>query len=86
MDKKKIQAEYSKKIKNLHKFGKAYFDKDNPIVSDQKYDDLQLEIFNLEKSGRKNIILITSDKDDIIFFKDHFSVARVNERLNKFIF
>jgi len=49
MDKKKIQAEYSKKIKNLHKFGKAYFDKDNPIVSDQRYDDLKLEILNLEK-------------------------------------
>ncbi len=49
MDKKRIQAEYSKKIKNLHKFGKAYFDKDNPIVSDQRYDDLKLEILNLEK-------------------------------------
>ena len=49
MGKKKIQAEYSKKIKNLHKFGKAYFDKDNPIVSDQRYDDLKLEILNLEK-------------------------------------
>ena len=49
MDKKNIQAEYSKKIKNLHKFGKAYFDKDNPIVSDQRYDDLKLEILNLEK-------------------------------------
>ena len=49
MDKKKIQIDYSKKIKNLHKFGKAYFDKDNPIISDQKYDDLKLEILNLEK-------------------------------------
>ena len=49
MDKKKIQAEYSKKIKNLHKFGKAYFDKDSPIVSDQRYDDLKLKILSLEK-------------------------------------
>ena len=49
MDKKKVQADYSKKIKNFYKFNRAYFDKDKPIISDQKYDDLKLEIFNLEK-------------------------------------
>ena len=49
MGKKKIQIDYSKKIKNLHKFSKAYFDKDNPIITDKKYDDLKLEILNLEK-------------------------------------
>ena len=49
MDKKKVQVDYSRKIKNFHKFNRAYFDKDKPIISDQKYDDLKLEIFNLEK-------------------------------------
>ena len=49
MKKNNVKSEYVKKIQLLNKLNRAYFDKDNPIVSDQKYDSLKLEILNLEK-------------------------------------
>jgi len=49
MERKEIEKEYFKKIKQLKKFDKAYFDDDNPIVSDKEYDNIKQEILNLEK-------------------------------------
>ena len=46
---KKIQIEYSFKIKYLNKLNKSYYDNNNPQVSDQKYDELKKEILKLEK-------------------------------------
>ncbi len=49
MKKKEIEKLYIKKINELKKHNKAYFDDDNPIISDKKYDDIKEEILNLEK-------------------------------------
>ena len=49
MEKKRIEKEYNKKINELKKFNKAYFNDDNPVVSDKYYDNVKLEILNLEK-------------------------------------
>ena len=49
MERKEIQKIYLKKISELKKFDKAYFDDDNPFISDKDYDDAKQEIFNLEK-------------------------------------
>ena len=49
MQKKEIEKTYIKKINELKKHNKAYFDDDNPIISDKKYDDIKEEILNLEK-------------------------------------
>ena len=49
MQKKEIEKVYLSKINELKKYDKAYFEKDNPIVSDQKYDEVKEEILNLEK-------------------------------------
>ena len=48
MKRKEIEKAYIKKINDLIKFNKAYFDKDKPIVSDRDYDFLKKEILNLE--------------------------------------
>ena len=48
MDKKKISKDYLHKINLLEEFNKNYYDKDNPIVSDQEYDLLKKEIIDLE--------------------------------------
>ena len=45
---KKITKDYKKKIKQLRKFDFHYYDKSNPLVSDQIYDNLKKEIFSLE--------------------------------------
>ncbi len=49
MNKKKILAEYNKKIKEYKRFNKAYFDNNKPIISDSKFDDLKKAIIELEK-------------------------------------
>ena len=48
MDKKEIQKKYSDKIKLLNKYNHNYYDKSNPIVTDQVYDNLKKEILQLE--------------------------------------
>ena len=44
-----IKKDYLNKVKLLNKYNKFYYDKSKPIVSDQEYDDLKLDIFNIEK-------------------------------------
>ena len=50
MDKKKISKDYLHKIKSLEEYNKNYYDKDNPIVSDQEYDFFKKKIIDLENS------------------------------------
>ena len=49
MERKKIEKEYSDKIKKIKKYDKAYFQDDNPAVSDKDYDEVKQDILNLEK-------------------------------------
>ena len=49
MQRKKIEKEYIKKINELKKYDKAYFEQDSPIISDKDYDAIKQEILNLEK-------------------------------------
>ena len=45
----KIQQDYLKKIKLLQKYNKHYYDLNSPLVNDQEFDKLKLEIIKLEK-------------------------------------
>ena len=49
MERKKIEKEYNYKVKKIIKYDKAYFQDDNPIVSDKDYDQIKQEILNLEQ-------------------------------------
>ncbi len=49
MQRKEIEKVYIKKIKELTKHDKAYFEHDKPAVSDKDYDALKNEILDLEK-------------------------------------
>ena len=49
-----LRLDYKKKIKLLEKYNKFYYQNQNPLVSDKKYDELKNEILLLEK----NIILV----------------------------
>jgi len=71
MQKKEIEKIYIKKINELKKHNKAYFQNDNPLIPDKKYDDLKVEILSLEKkykylknknSPSKNVGYKPSDK------------------------
>jgi len=49
MKKNQIESIYLKKIKQLIKYNKFYFDKSKPLISDKNYDNLKKEIINLEE-------------------------------------
>tara|TARA_Y100000590_G_scaffold146784_1_gene168607 strand:- start:10283 stop:12325 length:2043 start_codon:yes stop_codon:yes gene_type:complete len=49
MQRKEIETNYLKKIKELKRYDKAYFENDNSIVSDKVYDEIKNEILKLEK-------------------------------------
>ncbi len=51
VDKTKILSVYKKKIQNLIKHNKLYFNDDLPIISDSEFDKLKNEIFELEKKN-----------------------------------
>jgi len=49
MQRSEIEIIYNKKIDKLKKCNEAYYDKDNPLISDRDYDILKQEILNFEK-------------------------------------
>ena len=49
MQKKEIEKFYLKKINELIKHDKAYYNDDNPLISDKDYDDIKNEVIDLEK-------------------------------------
>ena len=48
MNDKDLEIEYLKKIDLFQRYNKHYYDKDKPIVSDQKFDLLKKDIIDLE--------------------------------------
>tara|TARA_Y100000590_G_C15691303_1_gene1003475 strand:+ start:45 stop:2057 length:2013 start_codon:yes stop_codon:yes gene_type:complete len=49
MSNDKIKEEYLKKIQQIQKHNKLYYEKSAPIITDKKYDILKKEILDLEK-------------------------------------
>jgi len=52
MNKIIIKKNYLKIIDKLKKYNQAYYEKDNPIISDQEYDILKKEIITLENEHK----------------------------------
>ena len=48
MNNNEIKKKYTDKIKEIKLHNKLYFDKNNPKISDEKYDQLKKEIIKLE--------------------------------------
>ena len=49
MKESEIKKLYKKKIKEINKHNKLYFNESAPIISDKQYDEIKKEIFYLEK-------------------------------------
>ncbi len=50
-EKKNIKKLYLEKIQKLIKFNKAYFEKDSPIVTDEKFDELKKDLLDMVKKN-----------------------------------
>ena len=50
MSPEEIKKRYNKKINEILKHNENYYDKNNPLISDQDYDELKKEIIELEKN------------------------------------
>ena len=48
MDEKLIKKKYLKKISEIERYNRAYYDKSSPIISDSEYDSKKKIIIDLE--------------------------------------
>ena len=66
MNEDQIKKDYSKKLKLFNRYNKFYYDKSDPIVSDQEFDVLKKEILDLEKKY-PNLISNISPSENVGF-------------------
>ena len=52
INKKEIISKIKKKINQYKKYNELYFTKDNPAISDEKFDNLKQEILDLENQHK----------------------------------
>ena len=79
MDKNKIKKEYNKKIKNLGKLNKHYYDLSKPLVNDNEYDQIKREILFLEK--KYNFLKSENSPSKIVGFKPSKTFKKVFHRV-----
>ena len=79
MDKNKIKKEYNKKIKNLIKLNKHYYDLNKPLVNDNEYDQFKEEILFLEK--KYDFLESENSPSKIVGFKPSKTFKKVFHRV-----
>ena len=77
-DSKLIKKKYLKKINLINKYNKAYYKNSNPIVDDFEYDNLKLEILDLENKYK----FLKSEKSPslIVGFKPSKNFKKVKHK------
>ena len=87
---KNIKQDYQKKIDELKKHNKFYYENSSPVISDKEYDKLKRQILDLEKECLEKDIFIIGGPDIIVqtfdLFKE-FYLTRIygNFKCDKFI-
>ena len=76
MNKKKILDNYKKEIKKYQKYSEAYYDKNNPLISDSDFDEIKKKIFQLEKENRAFILKDKGNTLWIIDPTDTFNIVK----------
>ena len=71
----KIKNLYKEKVKKLFDFNRAYFEKDNPIVSDFEFDSLKKELIQLAK--KYPFLKKVENLDNLVGFKPSAKFEKV---------
>ena len=79
MNKKKIETEYKKKIKQINNFNNFYYVKSKPLVTDSEYDKLKNEILLLEV--KYNFLKSKDSPSKIIGHKPSKNFTKVKHRV-----
>ena len=79
MDKKKIKKEYNKKIQNLVKLNKYYYNLSKPLVNDHEYDQIKAEILSLE--NKYKFLYSESSPSKLVGFKPSKNFKKVLHRV-----
>ena len=79
MDKKKIKKEYNKKIHNLVKLNKYYYNLSKPLVNDHEYDQIKAEILSLE--NKYKFLYSESSPSKLVGFKPSKNFKKVLHRV-----
>ena len=79
MNKSKIEKEYKEKIKIFKKYNQYYYEKSNPLVSDQTYDQFKKEILELE--SQFDFLKSEHSPSEIIGFKPSKNFKKINHKV-----
>jgi len=79
MDKNKIKKEYNKKIQNLVKLNKHYYQLSKPLVNDYEYDQIKADILSLEK--KYDFLESENSPSKIVGFKPSKTFKKVSHRV-----
>ena len=79
MTNRSIIEKYNKKIENLQKHNRLYYDKNSPKISDAEYDALKKEILDLEK--QYEFLENDNSPSKIIGFKPSKNFKKVKHRI-----
>ena len=79
MNKDLILKNYNKKIKLIKKYDEFYHDKSKPLVDDNVYDSIKLEIFKLEK--KHNFLKDKNSPLKSIGFKPSKNFKKINHKV-----
>jgi len=71
----KIKNLYKEKVKKLFDFNRAYFEKDNPIISDFEFDSLKKELIQLSK--KYPFLKKVENLDSLVGFKPSAKFEKV---------
>ncbi len=79
MDKNKVKKEYNKKIKNLVKLNKHYYELSKPLVNDYEFDQIKADILSLEK--KYDFLESANSPSKIVGFKPSKTFKKVLHRV-----
>ena len=79
MNEKLLKKEYLKKISEIQRHNKAYYDKSAPIIKDSEYDKLKTEIIELEK--KYNFLKNPNSPSLIVGFKPSKNFKKIKHRV-----